>query len=247
MSDAAAQASAITLLEISGPQREPWTHELAPDRPNTVGRLDRNDVQLTPDPGQVVSRDHCVVTYDPVHARWQISDAQSSNGTRLQDEHGESEVQGAQELTNGDVIRILASREPRAFWELAFFNESAGRTVGLIARLEYDWDRRRVYRVVGTRRTEIKTTRDQAHELLRYMLGRNRDNGDTPQACATQELMHAIWGDQPLRPPQHLHAVIRALRLAVELDPAKPQFVQTVKGYGYLLDPRPTPAWPADN
>ena len=51
--------------------------------------------------------------------------------------------------------------------------------------------------------------------------------------------MHAIWGDEPLRDPQEISALVLDLRRHVELDPAKPQFVETVRGIGYRLDIRP--------
>ena len=152
------------------------------------------------------------------------------------------EVRGKQMLTHGDVICILAGlseTSPPVYWELSFDHREGTTPVAPLARLDYDWAGARLYRTEGTRRVEIGNLRPQAHLLLRYMLRRNRENGGSPTACSREELMQAIWGEEPLHDPQEISALILDLRRHVELDPGSPRFVETVMGIGYRLDVRP--------
>lgn len=248
MTDAMGKLATIPSLEISGPGCEPWCYELTADRPTTVGRLaDVNDIVLAPDADRLVTgRHHCTIAFEHEPSRgWHVIDTRSRNGTFLRQGTSMLEVRGTQALIHGDVICILARLSqtgPPVYWELFFDHREGTTPIAAVARLEYDWAGARLYRIERTRRVEIGNLRPQVHLLLRYMLRRNRDNDGTPTACTREELMHAIWGDEPLRDPQEISALILDLRRHVELDPASPRFVETVKGIGYRLELRP-PAW----
>ena len=53
------------------------------------------------------------------------------------------------------------------------------------------------------------------------------------RAMSREELIKLVWGDDWVGDPRTLDVHIRWLRLKVEEDPASPQFIQTVRGYGY--------------
>ncbi len=59
------------------------------------------------------------------------------------------------------------------------------------------------------------------------------------RVCSRQELIEAIW--KPLDGPETLHRTLEVhvywLRQAIEPDPRRPQFLRTVRGYGYRFTP----------
>lgn len=232
-------------LYVHGPGCPDFKVELEGERV-TVGRLDGvNDVVLGPDPGRYVSgKWHCLVEREG--RSWRVVDNGSTNGTFLRREGAMWEVRSAAELTDGDTICLLATLpeqgEP-AYWELLFSNplQTTPAAAGpRAARLEYDWVQAKLFRIAGAQREEVPELRPQVHRLLRYLLKRNRGNDDAPVLCSHDELIEAVWQDEPLHTREELHGLIHELRQRVELDPSEPRFVQTVRGLGFRLDPRPT-------
>lgn len=53
------------------------------------------------------------------------------------------------------------------------------------------------------------------------------------RALSRDELLARVWGEEWIGDPRTLDVHVRWLRLKVEEDPASPQFIQTVRGYGY--------------
>jgi DNA-binding response OmpR family regulator len=53
------------------------------------------------------------------------------------------------------------------------------------------------------------------------------------RAMSREELLAQIWGEEWIGDPRTLDVHVRWLRLKIETDPASPQFIQTVRGYGY--------------
>ena len=53
------------------------------------------------------------------------------------------------------------------------------------------------------------------------------------RAMSRDELLSQVWGEEWIGDPRTLDVHIRWLRLKVEEDPASPQYIQTVRGYGY--------------
>lgn len=53
------------------------------------------------------------------------------------------------------------------------------------------------------------------------------------RAMSRDELIKLVWGDDWVGDPRTLDVHVRWLRMKVEEDPASPQYIQTVRGYGY--------------
>jgi DNA-binding response OmpR family regulator len=53
------------------------------------------------------------------------------------------------------------------------------------------------------------------------------------QAQARQELLDRVWGDDWVGDPRTLDVHIRWLREKIEDDPSAPQYIETVRGFGY--------------
>jgi DNA-binding response OmpR family regulator len=53
------------------------------------------------------------------------------------------------------------------------------------------------------------------------------------RALNRDELLTQVWGEEWIGDPRTLDVHVRWLRLKVEEDPASPQYIQTVRGYGY--------------
>lgn len=53
------------------------------------------------------------------------------------------------------------------------------------------------------------------------------------RAMSRDELIKQVWGDDWVGDPRTLDVHVRWLRLKIEDDPASPEFIQTVRGYGY--------------
>jgi DNA-binding response OmpR family regulator len=53
------------------------------------------------------------------------------------------------------------------------------------------------------------------------------------RAMSRDELIRLVWGEDWVGDPRTLDVHVRWLRLKIEEDPASPQYIQTVRGYGY--------------
>jgi len=53
------------------------------------------------------------------------------------------------------------------------------------------------------------------------------------RAMSRDDLIKQVWGDDWVGDPRTLDVHVRWLRLKIEEDPASPQYIQTVRGYGY--------------
>jgi len=53
------------------------------------------------------------------------------------------------------------------------------------------------------------------------------------RALSREELLAQVWGEEWIGDPRTLDVHVRWLRMKVEEDPASPQYIQTVRGYGY--------------
>jgi DNA-binding response OmpR family regulator len=53
------------------------------------------------------------------------------------------------------------------------------------------------------------------------------------RAMGRDELIKLVWGDDWVGDPRTLDVHIRWLRLKIEEDPASPEYIQTVRGFGY--------------
>ena len=53
------------------------------------------------------------------------------------------------------------------------------------------------------------------------------------RALSRDELLKQVWGEEWIGDPRTLDVHVRWLRLKLEDDPASPQYIQTVRGFGY--------------
>jgi hypothetical protein len=231
-------------LEVTGPGGEHFRVEITSERV-TIGRYKQfNDVALDPDPQQLVTRKvHCVVERD--RRGWWVLDNGSVNRTFLRRGEEMQVVQGQAALHEGECICILGrlaeGKEPR-YWELTFHDpqatkEGLGHAAGE-AFLEYDWLQARLFRVTSEARQEIVPLRPQEHKLIRYMDHRNRGNGGIPVMCSYEDLLTAIWGEEP-HTEADINHLVWELRRKIETDYKNPHFLETVRGLGYRLMTHP--------
>jgi DNA-binding winged helix-turn-helix (wHTH) protein len=193
--------------------------------PITVGRLaEVNDIALLPDPEQLVTRaGHFVLERDGAH--WFVVDGGSVNGTFLRRGGGLNRLTHRMALRDGDVVCVLASvgeEGDQRYFELAFNaagDSQATRTAPVhavsSACLSYDADEARLVLVHGVERHEIPI-RAQAHRLVRYMVERNAAHGGGAALCTHEELMHAVWADEPMHSREELAKLVWELRKKLE-------------------------------
>lgn len=215
----------------------------------TVGRLpDVNDIALEPDTELLVTRDsHC--TLERGGSGWSIVDGGSVNGTYLRRGGALQRVNGRAPLHDGDVICVLAAiTEPnqRRYFELAFnatrdsqatravpVHEPGAPAAHTPACLSYDLNEARLVLVRGAERNEIEI-RAQAHRLVRYMAERNAAAGGAPALCTHDELMHAVWADEPMHTPVELAKLMWELRKKLEPFDAE-HLIENERRRGYRM------------
>ena len=207
----------------------------------TVGRLEANDVVLQPDTQQLVSRfAHC--TLEREGSRWLLVDGGSLNGTYLRRAGGLQRVHDRTPLHDGDVVCVLASvgtEGERRFFELAFHTSTADsqatRAAGLGGDdcLAYDPERARLVLKRGGEVHELPI-RAQAHRLVRHMVERNAAAGGTPVLCTHDELMRAVWADEPMHTREELAKLVWELRKKLEPFGAQ-HLIENERRLGYRL------------
>ena len=234
----------LPYLDITGPNGQHFVARLSGER-LTIGRLPQfADVALQPDPQRLVSKMHCLI--EQAGGGWWLVDNGSTNGTYLQRGETRERVRGRIRLFDGDIVSILAqlpdSTDPTPrYWEMIFRDpiQTVQLRVPTGSSLDYDWIQARLFRIDGGRRVEINNLRPQEHKLIRYMLERNRANGNVATLCEYEELISAIWGDEPGHTTQEVTGLVSELRTKLEIDSKKPQFLKTVRGLGYRLHADP--------
>jgi DNA-binding winged helix-turn-helix (wHTH) protein len=218
-----------TEVVVRGPDgRTTRTIDLRGER-LTFGRArEANDVVLAPDPQQLVGRTaHCA--FELEGGRWFVVDGGSVNGTLLRRGSKEERVAARTALRDGDVVRVLAlvaGSGERRYFELVFHSgrdPHATRPAGVMsgslrqiveACLEYDASGERLLLRHGGERHEIRL-RPQGHRLVRYMADRNASAGGSPVLCTHDELVYAVWGEEPLHTRGELARLVWELRRAL--------------------------------
>jgi DNA-binding response OmpR family regulator len=227
-------------LVVSGPGVPPRRVLLTGAR-LTVGRLaGTNDVALQPDPQQLVTRaGHLAL--ERQGAEWFLVDGGSVNGTFLRRGGDLLRVAGRTLLHDGDVACVLAGiteTGQRSFFELSFHGAGADSQATRAAPLEeeacldYDAAEARLVLVHGGVRHELQI-RAQAHRLVRYMAERNAAAG-APALCTHEELMQAVWGDEPLHTREELAKLVWELRRKLEPFGAA-DLIENERGLGYRM------------
>jgi FHA domain-containing protein len=231
----------VAEVVVSGPGAARKTVALTAEQA-TVGRLpDRNDIVLEPDPERLVTRvAHC--TFEREGNRWFVVDGGSVNGTFVRRGRDRQRVEQRMALHDGDVVSVLASAPEggeRRYFELAFHavgDSQATRAVPLGAAddcLRYDADTARLVFVRGGEEHELPI-RAQAHRLVRHMVERNEAAGGSPVLCTHDELMKAVWGDEPMHTREELAKLVWELRKKLEPFGAE-RLVENERRLGYRL------------
>jgi DNA-binding winged helix-turn-helix (wHTH) protein len=219
------------------------TVELSGDRV-TVGRLPGvNDIALEPDPELLVTRaGHC--TFEREGSQWFVLDGGSVNGTFVRRGSALQRVSGRAVLRDGDVVCVLASVAQagvRRYFELAFRSTEDSQATRAVlsdessARscLSYDTGEARLVLLQGGDRHEIPI-RAQAHRLVRYMVERNAAGGGGPALCTHDELMHAVWADEPMHTREELAKLVWELRKKLEPFNAE-HLIENERRRGYRI------------
>ncbi len=230
-------------MVVSGPDgAEPVTVILSGSRAS-VGRLPEvNDIALQPDPELLVTRaGH--FTLERQGALWFVVDGGSVNGTFLRRGGALQRVTERVALHNGDVVCVLASVSDsgeRRFFELAFHaggdsqaTRAAVTSEATAECLSYDLDEARLVLVQGGERHEIQI-RAQAHRLVRYMVERNAALGGAPALCTHDDLMHAVWADEPMHTRVELAKLVWELRKKLEPFGAE-HLIENERRLGYRM------------
>jgi hypothetical protein len=102
-----------------------------------------------------------------------------------------------------------------------------------IACLRYDFDEARLLLVQGAEQHEIQV-RAQAHRLIRHMVERNVASGGAPALCTHEELMHAVWADEPMHTREELAKLVWELRKKLEPFGAG-GLIENERGRGYRM------------
>jgi DNA-binding winged helix-turn-helix (wHTH) protein len=105
--------------------------------------------------------------------------------------------------------------------------------------LTYDANEARLLLVRDAERHEIPI-RAQAHRLVRYMAERNVAAGGAPALCTHDELMHAVWADEPMHSREELAKLVWELRKKLEPFQAE-HLIENERRLGYRMRTCPTP------
>jgi DNA-binding winged helix-turn-helix (wHTH) protein len=105
--------------------------------------------------------------------------------------------------------------------------------------LSYDVDQARLVLVQNGERHEI-SIRAQAHRLVRYMVERNEASGGAA-LCTHEELMHAVWADEPMHTREELAKLVWEVRKKLEPFGAT-QLIENERRRGYRLQSCPATA-----
>ena len=57
------------------------------------------------------------------------------------------------------------------------------------------------------------------------------------QVLSRQQILSAVWDHDYLGDSRLVDACVQRLRAKIEDVPAKPEYVQTVRGFGYVIKP----------
>jgi len=110
---------------------------------------------------------------------------------------------------------------------------SLGGPAAAAACLSYDFDEARLLLVQGAEKHEIQV-RAQAHRLIRHMVERNAASGGAPALCTHDELMHAVWADEPMHTREELAKLVWELRKKLEPFDAA-HLIENERGRGYRM------------
>jgi pSer/pThr/pTyr-binding forkhead associated (FHA) protein len=192
---------------------DPNSHEhLLDNETTTIGRAVECDVVIT---SKRVSREHSRIRRDG--RRCILEDLGSTNGTFLNDER----LVTAIELRDGDHILI---------GDVTFVFHDPDTTTAQAPFPDLDVDA--VAGVVRVNRKAISLS-PKEYLLLAYLFERRG------QVCSKDDIGQAVWPEYQAGGifDYQIENLVRRLRTRVEIDPANPQLLLTIRGLGYKLAP----------
>ena len=192
-------------------------------RSHVIGKSPSVDIAVA---NPFISRRHAQIIQEK--GQYQIRDLGSKNGTFL---NGSPVGSAWQRLHNGDRIELARSQVI-----LRFQAESTTITLppavagALGATIEVQARSREVR--VGTMLLEPPLSRKEFDVL--HLLYQRRG-----EACSKDQIAAGGWPERHQGDvgDQEIEQCIRRIRLRVERDPSRPQYLVTVRGYGYKLSP----------
>jgi pSer/pThr/pTyr-binding forkhead associated (FHA) protein len=187
----------------------------------TLGRHADNDVVFDE---ALVSRRHAIII--ETGSGFFIRDLESTNGTFLNDSRI---APGEQSIKNGDIIRLGGGAIT------ARFTEGGGRTLRLStvepppADVIVEAKARQVY--VKGDRLEPPLTRKQ-FDLIMLLESRRGE------AVSRDEIASSVWPERDDGDVgnHEIEQSVRRVRVRIEDDASSPQYLVTVRGYGYRLN-----------
>ena len=199
-------------LENAGPfLTDPNGHEhRLPAQTAIIGRAIECDVVIA---SKSVSREHTRIRRDG--RRWFVDDLGSTNGTYLNGER----VIGSLTLRDGDIVKV-------GDVTFVFHDPDTTTRESPIPDLEVDI-------AAGVVRVNRKAVSLSPKEyLLLAFLHEHRG-----QVCSKDDIGHAVWPEYEAGGifDYQIENLVRRLRTRIELDPANPQLLFTVRGLGYKL------------
>ena len=161
-----------------------------------------------------VSREHTRIFHEGYH--WFIEDLHSTNGTYLNNER----IIKIMELRDGDTI--LAG-------DISFTFHDPETTTADIPLPDLDIDI--LAGIVRINRKKVSLS-PKEYSLVIYLY-ENRQN-----VCTKDEIGHAVWPEYISGDifDYQIENLVRRLRKRIEIDPAKPQLLVTIRGLGYKLN-----------
>lgn len=199
-------------LEKSGPfLTDPNGHEHHfTSQTATIGRAVECDIVIT---SKSVSREHTRIRRDG--RRWYVDDLGSTNGTYLNGER----IIGSLSMLDGDSLKV---------GDVTFIFHDPDTTTreSPIPDLEVDAPAG----VVRVNRKVVSLS-PKEYLLIAYLYERRG------QVCSKDDIGHAVWPEYETGGifDYQIENLVRRLRTRIEIDPAEPQILFTVRGQGYKL------------
>jgi pSer/pThr/pTyr-binding forkhead associated (FHA) protein len=176
----------------------------------TIGRAVECDIVIA---SKSVSREHTRIRKDG--RRWFVDDLGSTNGTYLNSER----VIGSLAMLDGDSLKVGDVM-------FVFHDPETTTRENPVPELEVDTSAG----VVRVNRRAVNLS-PKEYLLIAYLHERRG------QVCSKDDIGHAVWPEYEAGGifDYQIENLVRRLRTRIELDPANPQILFTVRGLGYKL------------
>jgi pSer/pThr/pTyr-binding forkhead associated (FHA) protein len=176
----------------------------------TIGRAIECEIVIA---SKSVSREHARIRQDG--RRWILDDLGSTNGTFLNQERVFNEMQ----LRDGDILQI-------GDMTFTFHDPDTTTRENPVPDLEVDT----TAGVVRVNRKAVSLS-PKEFQLLAYLFERRG------QVCSKDEIGRSVWPEYETGGifDYQIENLVRRLRTRIEIDPANPQLLFTIRGLGYKL------------